>query len=144
MNSIKGKENEKDNNSSSEELKLISNEAQLLDSDDGVEHILHIKKQVNYENSNIFSRLFFNWSKYAIKICNARGLKITDVCEVQKTQSTKYNVAPLRASWAYYSKKTRKHSLILTIISVYYKLILFLIALDFFNMLLEYVRIYIF
>ena len=44
MNSIKGKENEKDNNSSSEELKLISNEAQLLDSDDGVEHILHIKK----------------------------------------------------------------------------------------------------
>ena len=144
MNSNKGKENEKDNNSSSEELKLMSKEGQLLDSDDGVEHILPIKKQVNYENSNIFSRLFFNWSKYAIKICNDRGLKITDVCEVQKTQSTKYNVTPLRVSWAYYSKKTRKHSLILTIISVYYKLILFLIALDFFNMLLEYVRIYLF
>ena len=138
------KEKDKDNNSSSEELKLMSKEGKLLDSDDEIEHILPFKKQVNFEKANIISRLLFNWSKYAIKICNSRGLKITDVCDVQETQSTKYNVTPLRLSWAYYSKKTRKHPLILTILSVYYKLILFLIALDFFNMLLEYVRIYIF
>ena len=138
------KDKEIDNNSSSEELKLMTKEGKLLDSDDEVENILPIKKQVNYEKANIISRLFFNWSKYAMKISNSRGLKTSDVCALQKSQSTKYNSTPLKASWAYYSKKTKKHSLILTILSCYYKIILLLIFLDFFNMLLEYVRIYLF
>ena len=138
------KDKEIDINSSSEELKLMTKEGKLLDSDDEVENILPIKKQVNYEKANIISRLFFNWSKYAMKISNSRGLKTSDVCALQKSQSTKYNSTPLKSSWAYYSKKTKKHSLILTILSCYYKIILLLIVLDFFNMLLEYVRIYLF
>ena len=138
------KEKEKDNNSSSEELKLMTKEGKLLDSDDEVENILPIKKQINFENASFFSRLLFNWSKYAINISNSRGLKTSDVCALQKSQSTSYNVTPLKSAWVYYSKKTRKHPLILTILSCYYKIILFLVALDFFNMLLEYVRIYIF
>ena len=144
MDLNKGKQKEKDNNSSSEELKLMTKEGKLLDSDDDTENIFPIKKQVNFENANIFSRLLFNWSKYAIKISNSRGLKTSDVSAVQKNQSTQYNIRYLRTSWEYYSKKTRKHSLILTILSVYYKIILFLMSLDFFNMLLEYVRIFIY
>ena len=140
MNSNK----EKDKNSSSEELKLMTNEGRLLDSDNEMESALELKKQVNYQNSNIFSRLFFNWSKHAIKISNSRGLNISDVCSLQQNQTTDYNVTPIKSSWEYFRKKTQKHALFLTIISVYYKLIIFLIALDFFNMLLEYVRIYIF
>ena len=142
MKSNKGKEVE--NNSSSEELKLMSKEGKLIDSDDDVENMLPIKKQVNYENANIFSRLFFSWAKYAMKISNSRGLKTSDVCALQKSQTTKYNSTPLKASWEYYSKKTRKHPLILTILSCYYKIIILLVTLDFFSMLLEYVRIYIF
>ena len=138
------KEKEKENCSSSEELKLMTKEGKLLDSDDDTENFFPIKKQINFENANIFSRLLFNWSKYAIKISNSRGLKTSDVSDVQKSQSTKYNFSPLKSSWEYYSKKTRKHPLILTILSVFYKLIIFLIALDFFNMILEYVRIYIY
>ena len=136
---------EKDNNSSSDELKLMTKDGKLLDSDDEVDLNFPIKKQVNYEKSNICSRLLFIWSKYAIRISNSRGLKTSDVCEVQKTQSTKYNVTPLKSSWKYYSsKKNRKYPLIFTILSSYYKLVILLISLDFSNMLLEYVRIYTF
>ena len=60
------KEKEKENNSSSEELKLMTKEGKLLDSDDDTENYFPIKKQINFENANIFSRLLFNWSKYAI------------------------------------------------------------------------------
>ena len=144
LNKDKDKDKEKENHSSSKELKLMTKEGKLLDSDDEEVNIIPIKKQVNFEKANFFSRLLFIWSKYAIKISNSRGLKITDVCDVQKTQSTKYNFTPLKSSWEYYSKKTRKHPLILTILSVYYKLIIILVSLDFFNMLLEYVRIYIY
>ena len=136
---------EKDNNSSSDELKLMSSEGKLLNSDDEVELNIPKKKQINFENANIFSRLLFLWSKYAIRISNSRGLKTSDVCALQKNQTTKYNVTPLKSSWAYYSsKKKRRYPLILTILSSYYKIIILLISLDFFNMLLEYVRIYIF
>ena len=137
-------EKEKEQNSSSVELKIVTKEGQLLDSDNEDETILSSKKQVNFENANFFSRLLFNWAKYAIKISNTRGLKISDVCEVQKIQSTQYNIAPIKISWDYYSKKTKNHPLILTIISVYYKLIINLIFLDFLIMILEYSRIYIF
>ena len=137
-------EKEKDKISSSIELKILSKEGTLIDSDTDDETILSSKKQVNFENTNFFSRLLFIWSKYAIKISNSRGLKISDVCAVQKIQSTGYNITPLKISWDYYSKKTKKHPLILTIISVYHKLIIYLIFLDFLIMLLEYTRIYIF
>jgi hypothetical protein len=91
-------------NSSSEELKLMSKEGKLLPEED-LEPMLGLKRQVNYEKANIFSRLFFNWSKYAIKLSNTQGLKISDVGDVQKTQSTAYNISPIKTSWEYYSKK---------------------------------------
>ena len=35
---------------------------------------------INYTTANIFSRIFFNWSKRAMEISNERVLKTSDVC----------------------------------------------------------------
>ena len=108
------------------------------------ENLLLHNDQVNYENANFFSRLLFNWSKYAIKISNSRGLEISDICNIQKNQTTKYNIEPLKASWSMSLKIFNNYPLIFAILFVFYKSILFLIILDFISMLLDYIRIYIF
>ena len=74
-------------NSSSEELKLMSKEGKLLQEEE-MKPMIDLKRQKNYENANIFSLLFFNWSEHAIKLSNTQGLKISDVGELQKTQKT--------------------------------------------------------
>ena len=137
--------------SSSEELKLMSKEGKLLQEED-LEPIIGLKRQINYEKANIFSLLFFNWSKYAIKLSNTQGLKVSDVGDVQKTQSTEYNINSIKNSWEYYSSQKKsdnvtnkyKYPLIFTVFSVYNKIIIILVLLDFFNMVLDYVRIFIF
>ena len=135
---------DKNMNSSSEELKLMSKEGRLLPEED-LEPIIGLKHQINFEKASIFSRLFFNWSKYAIKLSNTQGLKISDIGEVQKTQSTAYNISPIKTAWDYYSSnKKNKYPLLYTIFSVYYKILIILILLDFFNMISDYVRIFIF
>ena len=150
MNFLQEKENNESNNTSSTELKLLSKDGQLIPEKD-LEPMINIKRQVNYEKANIFSLLFFNWSKYAIKLSNHKGLKTSDVGDVQKTQSTEYNISPLKNAWDYYSTKKKsdnsnkyKYPLLYSIFSVYYKIIILLILLDFLNMILDYVRIFIF
>ena len=151
MNFLQEKENDEvSNNTSSSELKLISKDGKLIPEDE-LEPIISIKRQVNYEKANIFSLLIFNWSKYAIKLSNLKGLKTSDVGDVQKTQSTEYNISPINNAWEYYSTKKNpdntykyKYPLIYTIFSVYYKIMIVLIFLDFLNMILDYVRIFIF
>ena len=152
MNPFKSKENSENTiNSSSEELKLMSKEGKLLKEED-LEPIIGLKRQINYQKANIFSLLFFNWSEHAIKLSNTQGLKISDVGELQKTQKTDYNIEPIKTSWEYYSSQKKldkisnkyKYPLLYTIFSVYYKLIIILILLDFFNMILDYARIFIF
>ena len=149
-NFLQEKENNESNNTSSTELKLLSKDGQLIPEED-LEPMINIKRQVNYEKANIFSLLFFNWSKYAIKLSNHKGLKTSDVGDVQKTQSTEYNISPLKNAWDYYSTKKKsdnsnkyKYPLLYSIFSVYYKIIILLILLDFLNMILDYVRIFIF
>ena len=151
MNQLQEKDSVEMNiNSSSEELKLMSKEGRLLQEED-LEPIIGLKRQINYEKANIFSLLFFNWSKYAIKLSNSQGLKVDDVGEVQKTQSTEYNINPIKTSWEYYSSEKNsdnnnkyKYPLLYTVFSVFYKIIIILVLLDFLNMILDYVRIYIF
>ena len=142
-NSLKDKEIE-ENNSSSEELKLMTKDGELMNSDNAHTNFIPIKKQVNYENTSVFSRLFFSWAQYAMKISNTRGLKTSDVCALQKNQKTNYNYTPLKNNWNYYSKKSLKYPIIPTIFFCYYKIIILLTILSFFNMLLEYVRIFLF
>ena len=151
MNQLQEKDSVEMNiNSSSEELKLMSKEGRLLQEED-LEPIIGLKRQINYEKANILSLLFFNWSKYAIKLSNSQGLKVDDVGEVQKTQSTEYNINPIKTSWEYYSSEKNsdnsnkyKYPLLYTVFSVFYKIIIILVLLDFLNMILDYVRIYIF
>ena len=132
------------NISSSNEINPNQKQDKLLDKDDENNKSINQKIQQNYKNANFFSRLLFNWSKHAIKISNSRDLEISDVCAIQESQSAKYNYTPLKLSWTNYSKKIKKYPLVFAIFSVFYKMILILVAFDFFNMLLDYVRIYIF
>ena len=140
----------KDSKKEKANLNVFKNEENLnpkeskLISENEDKNIFSPKKQENYKNSNIFSRLFFNWAKYAIEISNSRDLELSDICNVQKSQSTKYNITLLKSSWINYSKKIKKYPLIFAIFSVYYKTIFLLITFDFFNMLLDYSRIYFF
>ena len=130
-------------NLSSKEINKTQKE-NILSSENNITNISTQKKPENYKDSNIFSRLFFNWAKYAIKISNSRGLELSDICSVQKDQSAKYNVDLLKSSWNNFSKKIKKYPLVVAIFTVYYKLIFLLIIFDFFNMLLDYARIFIF
>ncbi len=135
------------NLNTSEELKLLTEEGKLLYPESDLNSIISHKKQINYQNSNFLSRLSFSWAKYAIRISNNHGLKVKDIGTVQKTQSTEYNIKKIKSRWDYYNSeknKKYKYPLIYTIFCVYYKIIILLILLDFINMLLDYIRIYIF
>ena len=99
---------EKTNNiSSKNEINPNQKKDKLLEQDNENNQSINPTIQENYKNANIFSRLLFNWSKYAIKISNSRGLEISDIGVVQESQSTKYNSAPLKSSWIKYSKKIK-------------------------------------
>ena len=135
------------NLNTSEELKLLTEEGKLLYPESDLNSIISHKKQINYQNSNFLSRLSFSWAKYAMSISNNHGLKVKDIGTVQKTQSTEYNIKKIKSRWDYYNSeknKKYKYPLIYTIFCVYYKIIILLILLDFINMLLDYIRIYIF
>ena len=103
------------------------------------------KKQVNFYNSNILSRIFFSWSTLAMQISNKGVLKTSDVSELHPTQSTRYNITPLQTSWQNFSKhKHWKYPLAHAIFVVHIKAILFLQLLDFCNIALEFLNMYFF
>ena len=103
------------------------------------------KKQVNFYNSNILSRIFFSWSRLAMQISNKGVLKTSDVSELHPTQSTRYNITPLQTSWQNFSKhKNWKYPLAHAIFIVHIKAILFLQILDFCNIAFEFLNMYFF
>ena len=103
------------------------------------------KKQVNFYNSNILSRIFFSWSRLAMKISNNGILKTSDVSELHPTQSTRYNITPLQNSWKKFSKnKDWRYPLAYAIFVVHIKPILSLQLLDFCNIALEFLNMYFF
>ena len=120
--------------------KLIS-----VSSEESKEDINDVKKQVNYKDSNIFSFLFFGWSIIALTKSNKRLLKINDINNLEKTQTTKYNLNNLKKLWEYYSNMPNKrNSLMKTIFYSHYKSILILFFLDIIKMFLEYIRVFFF
>ena len=103
------------------------------------------KKQVNFYNSNILSRIFFSWSTLAMQISNKGILKTSDVSELHPTQSTRYNITPLQTSWHNFAKhKNWKYPLAHAIFIVHIKAILSLQLLDFCNIILEFLNMYFF
>ena len=99
---------------------------------------------INYTTENLFSRIFFNWSKRAMEISNQRVLKTSDVCELQKYQSTRYNIKNIQEIYNKYSKKKMKYPLMMSIFIVHKWLLLYLLFLDVSSMILDYLRMFFF
>ena len=101
-------------------------------------------KKINYITENIFSRIFFNWSKLAIRISNERILKTSDVCALTKYQSTRYNIQNLQEKYNKYFFQKRKYPLMISIFVVHKSLLCYLLFLDILSMILDYMRMYFF
>ena len=97
---------------------------------------------VNYTTENLFSRIFFNWSKRAMEISNQRILKTSDVCALQKYQSTRYNIKNIQEIYNKYAKKKNKYPLMMSIFIVHKWLLLYLLFLDVASMILDYLRMF--
>jgi len=50
------------------------------------------KENINYVNANIFSYIFFGWTKKVLSLSNEGNLKISDISSVSEEQSCKYNI----------------------------------------------------
>ena len=102
------------------------------------------KKKINYITESIFSRIFFNWSKLAMRISNERVLKTSDVCALTKNQSTRFNINNLQEKYNKYSSKNRKYPLMISIFVVHRALLCYLLFLDITTMILDYMRMFFF
>ena len=102
------------------------------------------KKKINYTNESIFSRIFFNWSKLAMRISNQRILKTSDVCALAQNQSTRYNIKNLQEKYNRYNSEKIKYPLMLSIFVVHIGLLSYLLFLDITTMILDYMRMFFF
>ena len=102
------------------------------------------EKQINYRNASIFSRIFFNWSKLAMRISNSGLLKTSDVCALAKTQSTRYKISNLQKYYNKYTEENRKYPLVQSIFVVHMRIIFYLFFLDSVSIILEYTGIFFF
>lgn len=102
------------------------------------------KIHLNYTKSNCFSKLFFFWSRFALKKSNKGNLTHDDVCHVSQEQSINYEIDKIKKTFLKYnsSKKYKKYSLVMTIVLTNYKLLLFLFILDLFNVGIDYARMF--
>ena len=122
----------KDQNVDDKNNKLLNR--QLSDSNQGV----------NYVNESLLSRIFFNWSKSAIRISNKRVLKTSDVCALTQTQSTRYNIKNMEEKYIKYKSLKTKYPLMISILMVHKALLFYLLFLDISTMALDYMRMFFF
>ena len=92
-------DSDSDKSSSEEELREMLRKDQNTDEKNKEllkRQFSNSKKKINYITESIFSRIFFNWSKLAMRISNERVLKTSDVCALTKNQSTRFNINNLQ------------------------------------------------
>ena len=140
---------ESEPSSSEEELREMLRKDQNIDEKNiGLltkqSNILRKNSNINYTTANIFSRIFFNWSKRAMEISNQRVLKTSDVCALQKYQSTRYNIKNIQEIYNKYAQKKIKYPLMLSTFIVHKGLLLYLLFLDVGTMILDYLRMFFF
>ena len=101
-------------------------------------------KNINYSKSNCLSKLFFFWARSALQKSKKKILIQEDVCKVSEEQSINYEINKIKNTFLKYnnSQKWKKHSLVITIILTNYKLLLFLLFLDLFNVGIDYARMF--
>ena len=98
---------------------------------------------LNYSQSNFFSRLFFHWARHVFRISNKGTLTHEDVCNVSKEQSIKYNIDKVRNTfYKYNSSSFHNYSLIIAIFLSNINLISFIFILDITNVVLDYARMF--
>ena len=140
-------DSDSDNSSSEEEIREMLKKDQNIDEKN---YVLLNRQQsnkegkINYITENFFSRIFFNWSKLAIRISNKRVLKTSDVCALDKNQSTRYNIKNLQDAYNKYSSQKRKYPLMISIFVVHRALLCYLLFLDITTMILDYMRMFFF
>ena len=140
-------DSDSDKSSSEEELREMLRKDQNVDEKN--KQLLHrklsnTKQRLNYITESIFSRIFFNWAKLAMRISNKRVLKTSDVCALTKNQSTRYNIKKLQETYNKYASEKRKYPLMISIFVVHRVLLCYLLFLDTTTMILDYMRMFFF
>ena len=140
-------DSDSDKSSSEEELREMLRKDQNVDEKN--KKLLHrqsinTKQRINYITESIFSRIFFNWAKLAMRISNQRVLKTSDVCALTKNQSTRYNIKKLQETYNKYASEKRKYPLMISIFVVHRALLWYLLFLDTTTMILDYMRMFFF
>ena len=99
---------------------------------------------INYSKSNFLSKLFFIWARPALQKSKQKILTKEDVSKVSKEQSINYEINKIKNTFLKYnsSYKWKKYSLVITIILANFKLLLFLLFLDLFNVGIDYARMF--
>ena len=100
--------------------------------------------KINYSKSNCLSKLFFTWVTTALQKSKQKTLLQEDVCKVSQEQSINFEINKIKNTFLKYhnSHKWNKYSLVITIIVTNYKLLLFLMFLDLFNISIDYARMF--
>ena len=140
-------DSDSDKSSSEEELREMLRKDQNIDEKNKKllnRQLSNTKREINYVNESLFSRIFFNWSKLAIRISNERVLKTSDVCALTKNQSTRYNIKNLQEKYNKYASQKRKYPLMISIFVVHKALLCYLLFLDVMTMILDYMRMFFF
>ena len=140
-------DSDSEKSSSEEELREMLRKDQNIDEKNKEllnKTITNTKRTINYTNESLFSKIFFNWSKLAIRISNKRILKTSDVCALRKDQSTRYNIKNLQEKYNKYFAEKRKYPLMISIFVVHRVLLCYLLFLDITTMILDYMRMFFF
>ena len=100
-----------------------------------------------YYHSTFFGKLFFNWSRHAIKAANKNPLKISDFEGISNEDKSITLYQALNEKWnsqleKYQSGKIEENAFYYSILKTYYKRIIILTILSLFATIFEYLQIY--
>ena len=100
-----------------------------------------------YYHSTIFGKLFFNWSRHAMKVANKNPLKISDFRGIEDKDKSENLFKALDEKWnekkaEFLNEKMKENSFYYSILKTYYKWIIVLSILNLVTYGLEYCQIY--
>ena len=101
----------------------------------------------SYYTCTIFGKIFFNWTRYAMKLANKASLAISDFNRIGENDYSENLFEPVSDKWYQEkpkidSEKTKKNIFFKSILKVYYKKIIILSILNLITSGLEYLQIY--
>ena len=126
-------------------------QSQKKEKNDNSDLVVEVKEKElsTYYTSTIFGKIFFNWTRYAMKLANKNPLKISDFDGVGEKDQSENLLKPVSEKW--YKEKTKKENenenygknlFFKSILKTYYKKIIILSVLNLITNLLKYLQIY--